>query len=172
MVRRALRWLAYPLTTGGAVAFSLWALGRDRPAWAVGAAVVTAAAVVVELLERAIPYSRAWSTPRGDKATDVWHFAVSNRAFDVGIRMRTPAWLDLLVCTPAVHRHHHSRARAESDTNFGDTVMIFDLLVGTYGKPRPVGPEATGLDDDPVPRAGFFAQVLSPFRLRRSGAEP
>jgi ornithine lipid hydroxylase len=88
-------------------------------------------------------------------------------------RTRTPRWLDWLCCTPAVHRRHHSRVWKESDANFGNTVMIFDVLFGTYGRPDPVGPEALGTDDDPLP-AGFWAQFTGPFRARgrASGADP
>ena len=82
------------------------------------------------------------------------------------LRARTPAWLDWLMCTPAVHRHHHSRARPESDTNFGTTVMLFDVLFGTYGRPAPCGPAATGNERDPVPR-GFWPQVAAPFAKGR-----
>lgn len=84
MLRRALSYVAYPLTTGSAVAFSVWAIGRGWPAWLIGAAVVTGASVLVELLERVIPYSSAWSRARGDRGTDFWHLAISNRAFDLG----------------------------------------------------------------------------------------
>ena len=79
------------------------------------------------------------------------------------IRMRTPAWAGWLICTPALHRHHHSRAVAESNRNFGTLVMLFDLLFGTYEAPRPEGPKAVGIADDPVPR-GFWNQVFAPFR--------
>lgn len=83
------------------------------------------------------------------------------------VRMRTPFWIDWLLCTPAVHRRHHSRARAENDTNFGNSVMIFDLLFGTFGRPtRPEGPVALGIDDDHVP-AAFLGQLFSPFSRRR-----
>jgi sterol desaturase/sphingolipid hydroxylase (fatty acid hydroxylase superfamily) len=81
------------------------------------------------------------------------------------IRVRTPAWADLLVCTPAVHRHHHSRDLAESNHNFGNTVMLFDLLFGTYGRPRPGGPVAMGIEEDPVPR-DLRGQILGPFRRK------
>jgi sterol desaturase/sphingolipid hydroxylase (fatty acid hydroxylase superfamily) len=75
------------------------------------------------------------------------------------VRMRTPRWLDWLVCTPAVHRHHHSRARRENDSNFGNTVMIFDVLFGTFGRPRPAGPVFVGIENDRV-AAGFWGQVF------------
>lgn len=82
------------------------------------------------------------------------------------IRMRTPAWLDWLVCTPAVHRHHHSRDHVEGNTNFANTLMIFDHLFGTYGRPvRAEGPVVIGIDGDPVP-ADFVGQVFGPFRLK------
>jgi len=79
------------------------------------------------------------------------------------MRMRTPAWLAWLVCTPAVHRHHHSRVLRESNRNFGTLVMLFDVLFGTFEPPRAEGPPAVGVEDDPVPR-GFWDQVISPFR--------
>ena len=79
------------------------------------------------------------------------------------IRMRTPAWLGFVVCTPALHRHHDSRALQESNRNFGTLVMLFDLLFGTYESPRADGPLAVGVADDRMPR-GFWNQVISPFR--------
>lgn len=79
------------------------------------------------------------------------------------IRMRSPAWLDRLICTPAVHRHHHSSALHEGNTNFGNSVMLFDILFGSYGAPHPVGPVAVGIEQDPVPR-DFIGQTLGPFR--------
>lgn len=80
-------------------------------------------------------------------------------------RARTPRWLDWLVCTPAVHRRHHSSRWHESDANFANTVMIFDVLFGTYARPHPVGPKRMGIDGDPVGRS-FWAQLLGPFGRR------
>ena len=85
------------------------------------------------------------------------------------IRMRTPRWVDGLVCTAAVHRHHHSIELRESDANFGTSVMLFDRLFGSYARPEPAGPAAMGIADDPVP-ASFRAQVTAPFR--RPGRAP
>jgi len=81
------------------------------------------------------------------------------------IRMRTPAWLDQVLCTPAVHRFHHSRVFRESDGNFGTTVMIFDLLFRSYVRPQGAGPEGVGIENDPVPRT-FWRQIVMPFRMR------
>lgn len=80
------------------------------------------------------------------------------------IRMRTPSWLDVVVCTPVLHRQHHARERAVSECNYGTTVMIWDLLFGTYRRAlRPDGPEDIGIEDDAVPRT-FLRQLTSPFR--------
>lgn len=78
------------------------------------------------------------------------------------LRIRTPWWLDRIVCTPAVHRHHHSRLRNENDTNFGNTLMLFDVLFRTYGIPRSDGPAQVGVENDQRP-SGFWKQTLSPF---------
>jgi sterol desaturase/sphingolipid hydroxylase (fatty acid hydroxylase superfamily) len=83
-LRSALKVAAYPAVTGGAIAFALFAIARGWPAWLVGVVVVTAASVAVEVLERVIPYRAAWARPRGDFRTDVLHWALSNRAFDLG----------------------------------------------------------------------------------------
>ena len=52
------------------------------------------------------------------------------------LRMRTPAWADRLVCTPAVHRFHHSREPRENDGNFGTIVMVFDVLFACWWEAR------------------------------------
>jgi ornithine lipid hydroxylase len=84
------------------------------------------------------------------------------------VRMRTPSWLDAVVCTPSVHRHHHARRRAVADCNYGNTTMLFDWLFGTYRRPeRPEGPEEIGIENDTVP-ATFLRQITSPFERRRA----
>lgn len=83
------------------------------------------------------------------------------------IRMRSPNWLDRLICTPAVHRHHHSSALHEGDRNFGNSVMLLDMLFGTYGAPNSAGPATVGIENDPVPR-DFLGQTLGPFRMRKN----
>ena len=88
------------------------------------------------------------------------------------IRLRTPSWLDRLVCTPAVHRFHHSRDGRESNANFGTLVMLFDRLFGSYRLPDGPGPAAVGIEHDPVPRDDFWGQVLGPFRGARQASPP
>lgn len=79
------------------------------------------------------------------------------------IRVRSPRVLDRLLCTPAVHRLHHSADLGESDANFGTTIMLFDHLLGTYRPPHGPGPAAVGITDDARP-PGFWRQATAPFR--------
>jgi ornithine lipid hydroxylase len=78
------------------------------------------------------------------------------------VRMRTPRWADYIMCTPAVHRHHHSSDLVQGNENFGTTLIIFDVIFGTHRAPPAPAPEEVGIIDDPTPR-GFFAQVFAPF---------
>jgi ornithine lipid hydroxylase len=84
VLRRLTAYAAYPVMTAGGVCFALWAIGHGWPAWRVGVVAFAVGMVLVTLLERFIPFSKAWSSPRGDRLTDLWHMVVSNRAFDVG----------------------------------------------------------------------------------------
>ena len=79
----------------------------------------------------------------------------------------SPAWLDGVVCTPAVHWHHHGRAQAASDGNFGTTVTLLDRLLGTYLPPAPREEVEVGADGVVIP-PGLAAQVLDPFRPGRA----
>lgn len=52
--------------------------------------------------------------------------------------MRLPDRLDngirWLLLTPAAHHVHHSAARRETDSNYGDVLILWDRLFGTYRK--------------------------------------
>jgi len=67
-----------------------------------------------------------------------------------------------------VHRWHHSRTRAEADSNYGNVYIFWDTLFGTRYLPKDREPPTdVGIDGlDAFPR-GFFAQWLSPFRWSR-----
>jgi len=80
------------------------------------------------------------------------------------IRMRTPRWLDAILCTPVLHRRHHALTLEESECNYGTTVMIWDRLFGTFQYARtPDGPEDIGIENDTVPRT-FWKQIFEPFK--------
>lgn len=70
--------------------------------------------------------------------------------------------LNYIVSGPELHRWHHSELVKESDSNFGNNLIIWDLLFGTRFLPqdREVGP--LGLINRRYPM-GFLAQMKSPF---------
>ena len=75
------------------------------------------------------------------------------------------------------HRWHHSRERAEADSNYGNVYLFWDALFGTRYLPSDLAPPSeVGIKGlDAFPRR-FFAQWLSPFRWsaieRESAATP
>lgn len=70
--------------------------------------------------------------------------------------------LNYLISGPELHRWHHSELARESDTNFGNNLIVWDLLFGTrfLPKDRRVGP--LGLLNRKYPM-GFLAQMKTPF---------
>jgi sterol desaturase/sphingolipid hydroxylase (fatty acid hydroxylase superfamily) len=74
------------------------------------------------------------------------------------IRVQLP-WLDRVLVTPQVHRIHHSIGAEHYNTNFADALPIFDILFGTYHRPRKDEFPATGLGTQySVPRSLWRAQ--------------
>ncbi|MET0205001.1 MAG: exosortase-associated EpsI family protein, partial [Casimicrobiaceae bacterium] len=91
--------------------------------------------------------------------------------------LRLPGRLDRVlrsvVVTPAVHATHHSNLRAETDSNFGAVLTIWDRLFRTYVDPERARIPHFGLDyfhrkDDT--RLGRVLQ--QPFLFRRDLAYP
>ena len=76
--------------------------------------------------------------------------------------------LNYVISGPELHRWHHSMLARESDRNFGNNLIVWDLLFGTRFLPddRDVGP--LGLVDQQYP-AGFLAQMGTPFGLGLAG---
>lgn len=50
--------------------------------------------------------------------------------------MPADAWLRKLVVTPDVHRVHHSVIKAETNSNYGNFLLLWDRLFGSY-RPQP-----------------------------------
>jgi sterol desaturase/sphingolipid hydroxylase (fatty acid hydroxylase superfamily) len=67
--------------------------------------------------------------------------------------------------TPGLHRWHHSRDLREGNRNFGENVVLWDQLFGTYINPAHRPPVDIGMDNYMPP--GFFAQLIHPFRKWR-----
>lgn len=72
--------------------------------------------------------------------------------------------LNYLFNTPALHRWHHSMVREEGDRNYGENLMLFDLLFGTFFNPDRRPPADIGIRE-PMP-ATLAAQIAHPFRRR------
>jgi len=70
--------------------------------------------------------------------------------------------LNYIISGPELHRWHHSELPKESDQNFGNNLILWDILFGTRFLPRDreVGP--LGLVDRTYP-TDFFSQMKAPF---------
>lgn len=72
-------------------------------------------------------------------------------------------WLNFLFNTPALHRWHHSVTPAEGNRNFGENLMLFDHVFGTFfAPPDERGPQRIGIAD-PMPES-LWGQLVHPFR--------
>ena len=78
-------------------------------------------------------------------------------------------WLNYLVVGPELHRWHHSRLVTDSNANYAHTFVLWDLLFGTYRRPRDREVGDLGLLDDAYP-ASFVRQLGAPFRRTGSAA--
>jgi ornithine lipid hydroxylase len=70
-------------------------------------------------------------------------------------------FLNYIVSSAEVHRWHHSRLAAESDHNYGNNLMIWDLVFGTYFRPKDRRVGELGLMNRRYP-LDFLGQMLSP----------
>jgi len=70
--------------------------------------------------------------------------------------------LNYIFNTPAVHRWHHSRIPEEGNTNYGENLMLYDVLLRTFYLPKRRPPTNIGIDQ-PMP-ANFTGQLAQPFR--------
>ena len=73
--------------------------------------------------------------------------------------------LNYVVSGPQLHRWHHSVSAAQSDTNFGNNLIVWDTLFGTRFLPQDRQVGRLGLEDARYP-TGFWAQLATPFRAR------
>jgi len=71
-------------------------------------------------------------------------------------------WLNYVVSGPEVHRWHHSRHVTESNHNYAHSFVVWDLLFGTYFRPRDHAVEDLGLRSRDYPRR-FAALLAAPF---------
>lgn len=76
----------------------------------------------------------------------------------------TRMW-SLVLATPEVHRWHHSVVLEESTTNFGNTTVVFDRLLGTLHLPADRAPGIeVGIAGVDVPE-NYLAHLATPWTL-------
>ena len=80
--------------------------------------------------------------------------------------------LGWMFATPELHRIHHSDRVEELNTNYGDVLIVWDRLFGTFLQPaesRPLGDDV-GLPGISVPQT-YTSHLALPFRWSRLAAE-
>ncbi|WP_432728024.1 sterol desaturase family protein [Variovorax sp. W6] len=86
--------------------------------------------------------------------------AVTGLLTHCNIEMRT-GWLDHVFSTPALHRWHHSKVLAEGNRNYGENIVLWDQLFGTWYNPPRRPPADIGIDGRIARR--FLTQLVQPF---------
>ncbi len=75
--------------------------------------------------------------------------------------------LNYLISGAELHRWHHSRLPEESSRNYGNNLIVWDIVFGTRYLPADrEPPEDVGLADLPAFPTTFIGQLASPFRWR------
>ena len=88
-------------------------------------------------------------------------YAVNGFFQHSNIRMRF-GWLNWLVSSAELHRWHHARQPEVSDHNFGNNLIVWDVLFGTRYLPSDRDSDDFGLPNHNYP-ASFMAQLRTPF---------
>jgi sterol desaturase/sphingolipid hydroxylase (fatty acid hydroxylase superfamily) len=88
-------------------------------------------------------------------------YAVNGFFQHCNIRLRF-GWLNYLISSAELHRWHHSRVPRESNANYGNNVIVWDLLFGTWFLPRDRAVGELGLRNRRYP-VRFAAQLGAPF---------
>ena len=80
---------------------------------------------------------------------------------NVELRM---GFLNWVISSAELHRWHHSRVVAESNSNFGNNVIVWDILFGSRFFPTDREVADLGLERRGYPQ-DFMSQVATPFRV-------
>jgi sterol desaturase/sphingolipid hydroxylase (fatty acid hydroxylase superfamily) len=101
----------------------------------------------------------------------VWAVHALLQHANVDVRLGPLNWI---LSMAEVHRWHHSRRIDEANANYGQTLLLWDIVFGTRRVPRREPPEDVGLPDLPAYPTGWLGQVASPFdgQLWRSELPP
>ena len=72
--------------------------------------------------------------------------------------------LSLVWVTPDAHKIHHSRDVAETNSNYGNVLSIYDRVLGTFTPTERAEHVTYGLNDDPAGALSFRRLLAMPFR--------
>jgi ornithine lipid hydroxylase len=72
-------------------------------------------------------------------------------------------WLNYIISGPELHRWHHSKVIKESNTNYGNNVIVWDILFGTFFLPKKATVKNLGLLKKDYPTT-FISQMKEPFK--------
>lgn len=83
--------------------------------------------------------------------------------------------LNYIFSMAELHRWHHSLVLKEANSNYGNNIILWDLVFGTFFLPKSRTPsEQIGLSNLPAFPTDYWGQLLSPFRwdrIRSASAE-
>jgi ornithine lipid hydroxylase len=98
------------------------------------------------------------------RVLSLYYIAYATNGFfqHCNIRLRY-GFLNYVVGSAETHRWHHSRVPKEANANYGNTVIIWDLLFGTWYLPTNREIAELGLHEHDYPRT-FLGLMRAPFR--------
>jgi sterol desaturase/sphingolipid hydroxylase (fatty acid hydroxylase superfamily) len=70
-------------------------------------------------------------------------------------------FVSLIWVTPNVHKIHHSRELAETNSNYGNVLTLYDRMFGTFISSDRAGSVVYGLDEVDPDRIASFGRLLS-----------
>jgi sterol desaturase/sphingolipid hydroxylase (fatty acid hydroxylase superfamily) len=88
-------------------------------------------------------------------------YAVNGFLQHCNIRLHL-GWLNYLISGPELHRWHHSWEIRESNKNYGNNIILWDLLFGSFFLPHDREVDLLGLKNRRYPR-DFLSQMRTPF---------
>ena len=71
-------------------------------------------------------------------------------------------WLNYVFSMTELHRWHHSKRIQESNSNYGNNLIVWDIVFGTFFWPKGQTVKEVGLLNPNYPE-GFIGQVKAPF---------
>ena len=71
-------------------------------------------------------------------------------------------FLNYLISGPELHRWHHSILIRESNRNYGNNLIVWDLIFGTWFLPKEKSVDGLGLKNRQYP-LDFASQIRTPF---------